>query len=139
MRPCIEFGYPEFSGCYALVREGRVVYVGQSKNVLSRLSTWRNKLRRFEQGKNIDYPSMSRVVIKFDRVKVYPCARAELNSLEAELILLYDPELNIRKAPRPRIDIESLVAKAGYDIEEWKRRGTTETYSPKRSSVYRRV
>ena len=35
--------FPEFSGCYALLRWGQVVYVGQSRSVLQRLSYWRNK------------------------------------------------------------------------------------------------
>jgi hypothetical protein len=139
VRPCIEMSYPEFSGCYALVSAGRVVYVGQSRNVLLRLSTWRNNLRRFTQGKNIDYGSTSNKVIHFDRVRLYPCPRAELDVLEDELILLWDPELNIRKPPRRNIDINYLVAQAGFDINEWRTRGTTETYSPKQSTAYRRL
>jgi excinuclease UvrABC nuclease subunit len=130
--------YPEFSGCYALVSAGRVVYVGQSRNVLVRLSNWRNRLRRFLAGKNIDYVSMSNVVIHFDRVKIYPCPLAELDKFEEELILLWDPELNIRKPKRPKVDIAYLAAKAGLDINKW-RDGYTETYSPKQSTAYRRM
>jgi len=138
MRPCIEMTYPEFSGCYALLRQSRVVYVGQSKNVLDRLSQWRNKLRRFQAGKNVDYQGQSRVVIYFTSVRLYPCPRAELNALEKELILLYDPEHNVIKPFKSRVDIAYLAAKAGLDIEQW-RDGSTRRYSPKQSVAYRRM
>jgi len=130
--------YPEFSGCYALIRQGKVVYVGQSKSVLERLTQWRNRLRRFQAGKNIDYPSQSRVVIYFTSVRIYPCPRDEMTALENELILLYDPEHNIRKPVRRRVDIALLAAKAGLDIEKW-REQSTGSYSPKQSVAYRRM
>src|SRR5215831_3650423 len=135
MRPCIEMTYPEFSGCYALIRDSRVVYVGQSKNVFDRLTQWRNKLRRFEAGKNIERSGQSNVVIYFTSVRLYPCPRAEMNSLENELILLYDPEHNIRKPKRHKVDIALLAARAGLDFEKW-REQSTGNYSPKRSVAY---
>lgn len=139
MRPCIEMEYPEFSGCYALVRWGKVVYVGQSRNVLQRLNTWKIKLNRFRAGKG-EYSArghQSNVVIHFERVKLYPCPMAELDQLEEELILLYDPELNIRKPKRKRVDIFALAARAGLDAERW--RTASNVYSPTQSNVYRRM
>ena len=138
MRACIELTYPEFSGCYALIRQGRVVYVGQSKSVLLRLTQWRNKLRRFQAGKNVDYQSQSHVVIYFTSVRIYPCPVAEMTALENELILLYDPEHNVRKPQRSKVDIAILAAKAGLDFERWKEQSTG-SYSPRQSVAYRRM
>lgn len=137
VRPFIELTYPEFSGCYALIRQGRVVYVGQSKNVFDRLSQWRNRLRRFQAGKNIDYISQSNMVIYFTSVRMYPCPSSEMAALEKELILLYDPEHNIRKPYKSRVDISILAAKAGLDIEQW--RNGARRYSPQQPVVYRRM
>ena len=138
MRPFIEMSYPEFSGCYALIRQGRVVYVGQSKNVLARLSTWRNKLRRFQDGRYIEHVSESRVIIYFTSVRMYPCPAKEMTALENELILLYDPEHNTRKPYKSRVDIAALAAKAGVDLHKWKD-ASTRRYSPVQSVAYRRM
>jgi hypothetical protein len=140
VRSCIEFRYPEFSGCYALVKGGRVVYVGQSKNVLLRLSTHRNTLRRLLKGK-ANYAGARRVVIHFDSVKLYPCPESELTSLERELIMFYNPELNVI-IPKRAIDIRTLMERAQVTEEElnqWKL-DVTRTYTPKEPKRdYRRV
>ena len=136
MRECIEFRVSEFSGCYALLRAGKCVYVGQSENVLVRVSGHRNTLRRFRAKKHMrDFERP----IEFDVVRIYPCPTAQLDKAENELILQFNPELNIIR-PRElnrKVDIESLVAKAGIDAEEWKRMATN-AYSPRLSRGLRR-
>jgi len=60
---------------YFLCREDRIVYIGQSINLMMRLGN-------HTQNKN------------FDRVFYFEVARGELNSVEAALIEYYDPEYN---------------------------------------------
>ena len=141
VRPCIEFQYPEFSGCYALLSDGVVTYVGKSLNVLQRLYMHRNRLKRVMAGKN-DYSSQSRVLRSWDSVRIYPCPTRELDQLERELILLYRPEGNVQ-VPRvwKTIDMAALIARAkvtDHELGQWKR-DVTRTYSPKPSRSYRRV
>lgn len=137
MRPWVELAYPVFSGCYALVSAGRVVYVGKSISVLSRLNVWRNKLRRHQEGKRVEWVRQSPQIIHFDRVRIYPCPVDEMDEFEKELILLYDPPLNVRKPPRRKVDIMTLAIAAGLDIESWKKRGTEEYQRPQ--AIYRRM
>jgi excinuclease UvrABC nuclease subunit len=139
MRPCIEMRYPEFSGCYALLNEGRVTYVGKSLNVLNRLSTHRNRLRRMLAGMPEGYRSQGRLILSFDSVRLYPCPMRELDILERELILIYKPECNVQ-VPRPTraIDIVSLAKRARVDLDRW-RKIDTKTYSQMSSRSYRRV
>lgn len=68
---------PSLVGVYHLLRGDTVVYVGQSRNVLSRVATWRTC-----------------GVIEFDAYRVIPCALDELNDLEREHIARYTPEHN---------------------------------------------
>jgi hypothetical protein len=136
MQECIEFRFPEFSGCYALLRAGKCVYVGQSESVFSRVTFHRNTLRRFRAKKHLkDFEK----VIEFDVVRIYPCPVAQLDKVENELILQFNPELNIvrPKETSRKVDIEALVAKAGIDAEEW-RKMTTNAYSPRLSRGLRR-
>ena len=139
MRPCIEFRYPEFSGCYALLLNERVVYVGKSISVLQRLSNHRNRLRRRLAGKD-DYTGFGKkVVYGFDSVRLYPCPMRELDILEKELILLYKPEGNVQipKALKT-INVIALAKRANVDLDKW-REITTGSYSLKQSRGYRRV
>lgn len=66
---------PPKTGVYFLMRGKRVVYVGQSTNMLARLA-------QHQQGK------------KFDRFACIPCSPEELDALEALYIHLLKPELN---------------------------------------------
>jgi hypothetical protein len=70
-----------FCGVYFLVRDGRVVYVGQGVNCGSR--------------------SLSHSDKKFDHVFVMPCPRQDLNKVEAAFISVLKPEYNaIRKTSK---------------------------------------
>lgn len=87
------------SGVYALVREGAVVYVGQSKNMLSRVSAHRSNWGR--KSTPAWMPASIRGML-FDQVFIQPCPVDRLDRLEAEMILRYRPRYNIRiKPPTP--------------------------------------
>jgi len=85
-------------GIYALVREGAVVYVGQSKKMLSRIEAHRSQWGRASKS-----PSWLPIKgILFDEIHVLPCRVEDLNRLEAAMIDLYKPRYNIKlKAPTP--------------------------------------
>jgi hypothetical protein len=76
------------SGIYFLCKSNRVVYVGQSTNICSRII-------------------QHMVSKKFDRVFMLPCPRRSLNSIEAFFINRIKPELN---KGSPSSDREYLVS-----------------------------
>lgn len=77
-------------GVYALVAKGEVVYVGQSKVMLTRIYSHRNANR-----KSGNLPSWFPVKgITFDEVHVQPCHPDRLNELENQLINRYKPKFN---------------------------------------------
>lgn len=82
-------------GVYALVKDGVVVYVGQSKQPLSRIyahkSLWGRK-------KVPGYLPIRGIL--FDEAHVMPCRLENLDQVERMLIDLYKPKYNIKlKAP----------------------------------------
>ncbi len=84
---------------YALVREGVVVYVGQSKKPLARISAHKSNWGR----KSVPawMPASLRGVL-FDQVFILPVRVEDLDQLEAAMIDLYKPRYNIKlKAPTP--------------------------------------
>jgi excinuclease UvrABC nuclease subunit len=84
-------------GVYALVREGTVVYIGQSKKMLARVEAHRSNWGR----KSVPawMPQSLRGIL-FDEVHVMPCRVEDLDKLERALIDLYKPRYNIKlKAP----------------------------------------
>lgn len=84
-------------GIYALVREGVVVYIGQSKKMLSRIEAHRSNWGR--KSMPAWMPVSLRGVL-FDQVYVFPCRVEDLNRIERALIDLYKPKYNIQhKAP----------------------------------------
>lgn len=66
--------YEVHCGVYFLIYEGRVVYVGQSVDVLSRISQHKEK--------------------RFDRFAFVPCDRASLDVIESLYIHILQPPLN---------------------------------------------
>ena len=96
-------------GVYALVRNGVVVYVGQSKRPLARISTHKSNWGR--KAMPAWMPASLRGVL-FDEVHVLPCRLEELDRVEAAMIELYKPRYNIRiKSPTP-VAITPLLARA---------------------------
>lgn len=92
---------PVISGIYFLIRDGRIIYVGQSRNLASRLATH----------------AQSRV---FDRWHAIPCEVERLNEVESAYIRLFLPDDNrdafsrkMRRIPRKkRVKVEpaALIA-----------------------------
>ena len=65
-------------GCYALRSEGRIVYVGLSRNMRSRIRSHRTNGR------------------PFDDAVLFPASLERLAALEAELIGFFCPAQNVR-------------------------------------------
>lgn len=63
-----------FCGVYFLIKDKKVVYVGQSTNVFGRIGQHRNT-----------------AVIDFDAYALVPCAKEELNELESRYIVALLP------------------------------------------------
>jgi excinuclease UvrABC nuclease subunit len=100
------------AGVYALMREGVVVYVGQSKKMLSRIEAHRS-----QWGRAAKAPSWLPIKgILFDEIHVLPCRVEDLNRLEAAIIDLYKPKFNIKlKAPTP-VATPFTITIAGHSV-----------------------
>jgi excinuclease UvrABC nuclease subunit len=84
------------SGVYALVWQGKVVYIGKSRKMLSRIYTHRS-----QAGKSKSMFTSARG-IRFDDVFICPCPLEKLDALEKDMIDLYKPRYNINhKSPHP--------------------------------------
>lgn len=84
------------SGVYILVHRGVVIYVGKSKAMLARIYTHRNLWASKRRGKG-DVPWWMPIPgIHFDEVHIRPCALADLDRLERDMIELYKPKYNTR-------------------------------------------
>ena len=96
-------------GVYALVRDGIVVYVGQSRRPLARISAHKSNWGR--KALPAWMPVSLRGVL-FDEVHVLPCRLEELDRVEVAMIELYKPRYNIRvKSPAP-VEFTHLLASA---------------------------
>ena len=76
---------------YALAKDGVVIYVGQSKKPLARIAAHRAQL-----GRKSTPDWMPIRGVAFDQIFLRPCRPEDLNALEAEMINLYKPRLNVR-------------------------------------------
>ena len=95
-------------GVYALVRSGVVVYVGQSRRPLARISAHKSNWGR--KAMPAWMPASLRGVL-FDEVHILPCPIESLDLVEAAMIELYKPRYNIRiKSPSP-VPITLLLQK----------------------------
>lgn len=96
--PCFSLPIGVFasSACYALVRQGVVVYVGKSTGLFSRLATHTNNFKRVQKGKlpYLQGANTLQPVIKFDEVRIYPCLPSDLTQLEIRLIQEFQPRYN---------------------------------------------
>lgn len=94
-------------GIYALVREGAIVYIGQSRKMLGRISAHKSNWGR--KSMPAWMPVSLRGVL-FDEVHVLPCRVEDLDRLERALIDLYKPRYNIAlKQPTPTTTPLNLV------------------------------
>lgn len=94
---------------YALLQNGKVVYVGQTKQPLTRLYAHANARGKLEPWK-AGYRTR-KVGFKFDSMWVMPCLLRDLDRLEMEQIEKYQPKHNVRgKKPNPPLDLSLLMA-----------------------------
>ena len=104
-------------GVYALVRSGVVVYVGQSRRPLARISAHKSNWGR--KALPAWMPASLRGVL-FDEVHILPCRLEDLDRAEAAMIELYKPRYNIRiKSPSPVVITQLLAAP---DVPKFERR-----------------
>lgn len=118
------FGRRSASAVYALLRGGKVVYVGQAVNVFQRIGT---HIRPVKVKKSFVSPGdLRRKVIHFDSIMVKWVAKEDLDQTERELIKKFNPCYNISKpepAPKYKIDLAALGFKSKLErFEEAKRR-----------------
>lgn len=100
---------------YALLQNGKVVYVGQSKNPLTRVyshASYRGKLEPWKAGY-----TTRKVGFKFDTIWVMPCMLRDLDRLEAEQITKWQPKHNTRgRKPNTPLDLNLLMASVSARI-----------------------
>ena len=94
------------SGVYILSWRGRVVYVGQAKELLTRIYTHRCLRRQQIAGRKMTEKTRLRPIM-FDKVEVIPLALSDLGRVERELIAKYRPEYNT--AHLPKLSLESII------------------------------
>lgn len=84
-------------GVYALVLRNEVVYIGKAKCMLVRTYTHRNLARsgkaRRPRSKTADFLPVKG--IQYDQLLVCPCHPDRVDELEAAMIDLYKPRLNV--------------------------------------------
>lgn len=103
------------SGVYALLKNGVVIYIGQSKGMISRIATHRSQWGAKSRGK----PSpdwMPTKGILFDEVWVRPCSLDVLDELEREMIDLYKPKFNTRLKPPGPIKALTTLQIGGFAV-----------------------
>lgn len=94
------FPVKKVRGCYLLYRDGVVVYVGQSVNIMSRIGAHlANPLKRFD---GFSYTEVD----------------GNLNEAESELIATYNPSDN-SDMPSNKTYVSALQIKKRYKIDGW--------------------
>lgn len=99
-------------GVYALLREGVVVYIGQSRKPLSRIEAHRSLWGRKKAPGWLPIRG-----ILFDEVHVMPCRLEQLDEVERALIDLYKPKFNVKlKSPDPVATEFNLTTSLGVCV-----------------------
>lgn len=84
-------------GVYALCAKGKVIYIGKSKSMLSRIVSHKNAWTDKRKGKESWITnSLGIPGLFFDEVHVRYCHPDAIDALEAEMINLYKPRYNIQ-------------------------------------------
>jgi hypothetical protein len=60
-------------GIYFLIRRGKIVYIGQTKNIIGRIANH---------------------VISFDKIRIIPCSKRDLKKYEKRWIIRFKPKEN---------------------------------------------
>jgi excinuclease UvrABC nuclease subunit len=90
-------------GIYALLREGKIVYIGQAKKPLTRIESHRSMWGRRQKA-----PAWMQAMVKgmlFDEVHVLPCRVEDLDEVERAMIALYRPYYNVKLKPPTMIEV----------------------------------
>ena len=87
------------SGVYALVHRGKVVYIGKSKVMLTRIYSHRSLWGR----KRSIGEWLAIKGILFDDVHILPCRLEDIDELEREMINIYRPKFNVQLKEPHRI------------------------------------
>lgn len=99
------------AGVYALVKNGRVIYVGKSKRMLTRLDQHRRAYSaKRQKGLNWIVENLGIPGLLFDEVHVLPCLVDDLDRLEAEMIDRYQPQYNTKLRTPGRLPAVMLIA-----------------------------
>ena len=115
------------SGVYLLLSAGKIVYVGQSKNVYSRMYAHHNARRRGRRRNGSEFLTPGDIrgmAIPFDQVLVKFIPERDLDLVEAELIQRYRPRFNISipqitKLPNGvKVDIGAIARELGWKTNE---------------------
>ena len=114
-------------GVFVLVLKGRIVYVGQCKNLYARAAKAVVKMRApFRELKKRTEWDFDKIPLFFDEVWVKFCGEAEAARLRLELIEKHKPEQQppvrikghaLPPSRFPRVDIWALAAAAGVKLE----------------------
>lgn len=82
------------AGVYALVYRSQVVYVGKSKNMLTRVYTHKSM---WSAKRSRNAPKWIPIKgVLFDEVHIQPCSLELIDSLEQAMIARYRPKYNIK-------------------------------------------
>lgn len=120
MRSAEEEGWVDISfmlhcAVYALLQNGRVVYVGQSKLPIKRIYSHANVRGKMEPWR--DEYTRRKVGFKFDGIWLMPCMLRDLDRLEAEQIEKWQPKHNTRgRKPNTPLDLSSLIAAVSVKV-----------------------
>lgn len=102
-------------GVYALLREGVVVYIGQSKKPLSRIEAHRSLWGRTQRNRAPGWLPIKAIL--FDEVHVLPCPVEKLDEIERALIDLYKPRFNRNhKTPDPTTTGMTITLSNGTQV-----------------------
>ncbi len=107
----VEVGAILGPGAYALLRDSEVVYVGKAKVLVQRIYAHKNALRRAKEGKS-QLPGTK--VVRFNGVRVYPCALTDIDAVEQALIRKHCPRYNERHRPKP--GTKMTLQQVGFDF-----------------------
>lgn len=91
------------AGIYALAYKGVVVYVGKAKTMLTRVYTHRQMWSAARRGKAPKWIPTKGIL--YDQVFLRPCAVADLDTLEHEMVNLYKPKYNTLLKTQDKISI----------------------------------
>ncbi len=104
------------AGVYALVSRGRVIYVGKSKRMLSRIDQHRAAYTaKRKRGNSWLIETLGIAAITFDEIHIRPCRLEELDDLEREMITRYQPQYNTKLRTPGRLP-EIMTMPSGLSV-----------------------